>query len=233
MIAIYPSNGSISSLSSGRGRPASNGGSTMSATARTQGIHHAGLTVPDLAAARAFFEQALGFRPVGEVPAYPAVFLSDGAVLIRSGKPKTRRGRCPSIAGADRPPPPGAAGARRRGARCAARRARRARRRRDRVRSGAARRRPHSAHDVRDPGRHPARADRAGDTMRRRPWRAPLLFMRASNRCRSGSGCARSRTGPARWCAPTCRSNTEPSTPRCPSWWPRRAMRAAVPGRRS
>lgn len=54
----------------------------MSATARTQGIHHAGLTVPDLAAARAFFEQALGFRPVGEVPAYPAVFLSDGAVLI-------------------------------------------------------------------------------------------------------------------------------------------------------
>jgi catechol 2,3-dioxygenase-like lactoylglutathione lyase family enzyme len=27
------------------------------ANARTQGIHHAGLTVPDLAATRAFFEQ--------------------------------------------------------------------------------------------------------------------------------------------------------------------------------
>ena len=54
----------------------------MNATARTQGIHHAGLTVPDLAAARSFFEQALGFHPVGEVPAYPAVFLSDGTVLI-------------------------------------------------------------------------------------------------------------------------------------------------------
>jgi catechol 2,3-dioxygenase-like lactoylglutathione lyase family enzyme len=50
--------------------------------ARTQGIHHAGLTVPDLAAARAFFESALGFERVGEVPDYPADFLSDGAVLI-------------------------------------------------------------------------------------------------------------------------------------------------------
>jgi catechol 2,3-dioxygenase-like lactoylglutathione lyase family enzyme len=49
---------------------------------RTQGIHHAGLTVPDLAAARRFFEEALGFRVVGEKPDYPAVFLSDGTVLI-------------------------------------------------------------------------------------------------------------------------------------------------------
>jgi catechol 2,3-dioxygenase-like lactoylglutathione lyase family enzyme len=52
------------------------------ANARTQGIHHAGLTVPDLTAARAFFETALGFERVGEMPDYPAVFLSDGAVLI-------------------------------------------------------------------------------------------------------------------------------------------------------
>jgi catechol 2,3-dioxygenase-like lactoylglutathione lyase family enzyme len=50
--------------------------------ARTQGIHHAGLTVPDLGAARSFFEEALGFRPVGEVPSYPAAFLSDGTVMI-------------------------------------------------------------------------------------------------------------------------------------------------------
>jgi len=50
--------------------------------ARTQGVHHAGLTVPDLAAARTFFEEALGFDLVGEVPDYPAVFLSDGAVMI-------------------------------------------------------------------------------------------------------------------------------------------------------
>ena len=50
--------------------------------ARTQGIHHAGLTVPDLAAARSFFEEALGFSTVGEKPDYPAVFLSDGSVMI-------------------------------------------------------------------------------------------------------------------------------------------------------
>jgi len=50
--------------------------------ARTRGAHHVGLTVPDLAAARAFFRDALGFQQVGEVPDYPAVFLSDGAVLI-------------------------------------------------------------------------------------------------------------------------------------------------------
>lgn len=49
---------------------------------RTAGVHHAGLTVPDLAAAQAFFEEALGFRPVGEVPDYPAAFLSDGTVMI-------------------------------------------------------------------------------------------------------------------------------------------------------
>ena len=52
------------------------------ANARTQGIHHAGLTVPDLSQARAFFESALGFEAVGEVPDYPAVFLSDGSVMI-------------------------------------------------------------------------------------------------------------------------------------------------------
>lgn len=48
----------------------------------TQGIHHAGLTVPDLAAARRFFTEGLGFEGVGEVPDYPAAFLSDGAVMI-------------------------------------------------------------------------------------------------------------------------------------------------------
>ena len=53
-----------------------------SQSARTQGVHHAGLTVPDLAAARAFFEGALGFEAVGEVPEYPAALLSDGSVMI-------------------------------------------------------------------------------------------------------------------------------------------------------
>ena len=50
--------------------------------AKTNGAHHVGLTVPDLAEARAFFIDALGFGQVGEVPDYPAVFLSDGSIMI-------------------------------------------------------------------------------------------------------------------------------------------------------
>lgn len=51
-------------------------------TARTRGAHHVGLTVPDLNAARRFFVEALGFAPAGEVPDYPAAFVSDGTILI-------------------------------------------------------------------------------------------------------------------------------------------------------
>ena len=48
----------------------------------TQGAHHIGLTVPDLADAKAFFTDTLGFSQVGEVPDYPAVFLTDGTTMI-------------------------------------------------------------------------------------------------------------------------------------------------------
>ncbi len=51
-------------------------------TSRTRGAHHIGLTVPDLRAARAFFLDALGFQQVGEVPDYPAAFVSDGTIMI-------------------------------------------------------------------------------------------------------------------------------------------------------
>lgn len=51
-------------------------------TAKTQGAHHVGLTVPDLDTAKAFFIQALGCEQVGESPDYPAVFISDGGVMI-------------------------------------------------------------------------------------------------------------------------------------------------------
>jgi catechol 2,3-dioxygenase-like lactoylglutathione lyase family enzyme len=54
----------------------------MSETAVTQGAHHIGLTVPDLAATRAFFLDTLGYSQVGEVPDYPAVFLTDGSTMI-------------------------------------------------------------------------------------------------------------------------------------------------------
>ena len=54
----------------------------MSATAVTQGAHHIGLTVSDLAETRAFFVDMLGFGQIGEVPDYPAVFLSDGKIML-------------------------------------------------------------------------------------------------------------------------------------------------------
>ncbi len=54
----------------------------MSDTALTQGAHHIGLTVPDLAKTRAFFIDTLGFDQLGDVPDCPAVFLSDGATMI-------------------------------------------------------------------------------------------------------------------------------------------------------
>jgi len=54
----------------------------MSEKAKTMGAHHIGLTVPDLAKTREFFLETLGFHQVGEVPDYPAVFLTDGTTMI-------------------------------------------------------------------------------------------------------------------------------------------------------
>ncbi len=48
----------------------------------TRGAHHVGLTVPNLSDARRFFVDALGYETVGEMPAYPAAFLSDGDIMI-------------------------------------------------------------------------------------------------------------------------------------------------------
>jgi len=64
----------------------------MSNTAITQGAHHIGLTVPDLAKTSAFFTEALGFAKIGEVADYPAHFLSDDVVMItlwQANKPAT------------------------------------------------------------------------------------------------------------------------------------------------
>ena len=48
----------------------------------TQGVHHVGLTVPDLDQACAFFCGTLGFDEVGGLPDYPSIFVSDGAILL-------------------------------------------------------------------------------------------------------------------------------------------------------
>ena len=54
----------------------------MSDVSITNGVHHVGLTVPDLDAATAFFTEALAFEQVGAKPDYPAVFVSDGTTMI-------------------------------------------------------------------------------------------------------------------------------------------------------
>ena len=54
----------------------------MSETAKTKGAHHIGLTVPDIEATRAFFTDVLGYSVVGGRPNYPAVFVSDGTIMI-------------------------------------------------------------------------------------------------------------------------------------------------------
>jgi catechol 2,3-dioxygenase-like lactoylglutathione lyase family enzyme len=48
----------------------------------TQGVHHIGLTVTDLDASCRFFTELLGWKKVGGNPDYPAVFVSDGVVML-------------------------------------------------------------------------------------------------------------------------------------------------------
>ncbi len=48
----------------------------------TQGVHHVGLSVPDIFETSAFFTDVLRFQKVGEKPDYPAVFLSDGTTML-------------------------------------------------------------------------------------------------------------------------------------------------------
>jgi catechol 2,3-dioxygenase-like lactoylglutathione lyase family enzyme len=56
----------------------------------TVGIDHVGLTVRDLNATRGFFIECLGWRQVGERPEYPAVFISDGVVMLTLWEVKNR-----------------------------------------------------------------------------------------------------------------------------------------------
>ena len=57
-------------------------GTEDSSEAVTRGAHHIGLTVPDLDETRRFFTDVLAYKEVGDIPDYPAVFLSDGATMI-------------------------------------------------------------------------------------------------------------------------------------------------------
>ena len=48
----------------------------------TQGIHHLALTVKDLPTTLNLFVNTLGYKKVGEVPEYPAAFVSDSQIMI-------------------------------------------------------------------------------------------------------------------------------------------------------
>ncbi len=48
----------------------------------TNGAHHVGLTVRDLEESTRFFVDVLGYDKVGEVPDYPAAFVTDGNIMI-------------------------------------------------------------------------------------------------------------------------------------------------------
>jgi len=54
----------------------------MSPQSITKGVHHVGLTVKDLNRTTQFFTDTLGFEKVGEVPDYPAAFVSDGNIMV-------------------------------------------------------------------------------------------------------------------------------------------------------
>jgi len=54
----------------------------MNSDAMTLGVDHVGLTVADLEASRRFFVECLGWKVVGERPAYPAVYVSDGRAVV-------------------------------------------------------------------------------------------------------------------------------------------------------
>jgi catechol 2,3-dioxygenase-like lactoylglutathione lyase family enzyme len=54
----------------------------MSNSVLTRGIHHLGLTVPDVKETKRFFVDILGYESLGERADYPAAFVSDGTTMI-------------------------------------------------------------------------------------------------------------------------------------------------------
>ena len=48
----------------------------------TRGVHHIGLTVSNLEESAAFFTSVLGWKEVKRDNEYPAIFVSDGSVMV-------------------------------------------------------------------------------------------------------------------------------------------------------
>jgi catechol 2,3-dioxygenase-like lactoylglutathione lyase family enzyme len=55
----------------------------------TRGTHHIGLTVSKLEESAAFFTSILGWEEVRRSPDYPAIFVSDGHVMVTLWQTKT------------------------------------------------------------------------------------------------------------------------------------------------
>lgn len=53
-----------------------------SSNAMTRGAHHIGLTVSDLEASASFFVEILDWNEVRRVPEYPAIFVTDGHIML-------------------------------------------------------------------------------------------------------------------------------------------------------
>lgn len=51
-------------------------------SAMTTGVHHVGLTVSNIEDSAKFFTQVLAWDQVGENKDYPAIFVSDGTVML-------------------------------------------------------------------------------------------------------------------------------------------------------
>lgn len=48
----------------------------------TFGLHHLGLTIPNIAETAAFFTEHLNFTTLGAREDYPALFISDGSIML-------------------------------------------------------------------------------------------------------------------------------------------------------
>jgi catechol-2,3-dioxygenase len=56
--------------------------SSAQSTIKTKGVNHIGLNVQNLQLTSEFFIETLNFTKVGERPNYPAIFVSDGVVMV-------------------------------------------------------------------------------------------------------------------------------------------------------
>lgn len=63
----------------------------MNTAPLTRGLHHVGLNVLHLEQSAAFFTGTLGWSEAGRIPDYPAIFVSDGRVLVTLWQAKGER----------------------------------------------------------------------------------------------------------------------------------------------